>query len=115
MNEDQTDSSRATLEIPPVLDEKRVPWPKVGLYDVELVASYTGLMCRVIVDVDGYSEHVAVAMQGWPVDKFASIDGALWHWLGSNERRAAFARFAVLVPTEDARRMRIWAGVILWD
>lgn len=119
MNDDSTDSTRKTIETPPPVNVESWPEgdpffaPNVNRYDVELVASYTGLQCSVFTEHG--TEHVNVAMQGWPADKYASLDAALWRWLGTNERRAAFARFAVLVPSELQRRVRVWTGVIEWE
>lgn len=88
--------------------------PPVLAADVDEVAELTGLLCGVSTEKGG-QQHVIVAEFGWPDSKYASIDNALWKWLGTPERRAAFARFAVLVPTEAQPRARVWAGVILWD
>lgn len=87
--------------------------PPIHGPDVDDVASATGLVCRVIDDRGTF--HVAVGLRGWPDGKYASIDSALWKWLDTLERRAAFCRFAVLVPTERRPRTRVWTGIILWD
>jgi len=119
MTDDETDSSRATM---PELGEPLTlaQWPEGDPFaptiyadDVAAVQTVTGLVCRIAVE-NGH-HHVHVAIEGWPLERYASIDGALWRWLASLERRAAFCRYAVLVPTDRQPRARVWTGIILWD
>lgn len=96
------DSSRPT---PP---EPLPIFKPLAIADVEYV---TGL----VLDLDDTGWYVLVRRATWPKERFAAIDAPTWVWLGDTERRATFAAYAVMLPSDDHPQLKAFAGATRWD